>query len=581
MNLFQHSTNRFILPPGEVNEVGLIAFRRMAARALLAMTGGLLLALALPPCGLWFLAPFSLTLPVLACWRRKWPTGFLLGWLWGLGWGLPGYWFLREIDPAVPWLLAPVTALWPGVWGAMLPGLLRSAGYPAEIRLQGAAEMASYRPAPWRLWLIAAAAAGWWVVLEYTRSTMLPWNNLSTPMWRFPVILRIASAAGQYGIGFSLGFAGILTALCLLFRGNGSFRWRPWLMAPVPLLALLALATVCRPATDPATGPAADRTFRIAAIQGDISQRRNADRDQAAEALDIYLELTRQALRQDPPPDLIIWPETAVPYAYRGDHPVCARYRRELRELTGNGTPMLIGTIDFLPLDPLKTSWGITNSALLIRRGELAARYDKNHRVPYGEYIPFRSWLPDWLVRQIDMNRDLTPGRSLQPVEILPGVRAGIAICFESVFPEIARAEARRGANLLVVISNDAWYPTSSEPEQHLANAVMRSVETGLFSLRCGNNGGTLLIAPDGSLSQVAEVPGNGAPELRRGRGIGNFIITVPDRPPMTWHTRFGNWFVVLTALLAAAGWGLAAFSRYQEQRQLAALLCPANSTTP
>ena len=73
MNLFQHSTNRFILPPGEVNEVGLIAFRRMAARALLAMTGGLLLALALPPCGLWFLAPFSLTLPVLACWRRKWP----------------------------------------------------------------------------------------------------------------------------------------------------------------------------------------------------------------------------------------------------------------------------------------------------------------------------------------------------------------------------------------------------------------------------------------------------------------------------------------------------------------------------
>ena len=66
MNLFQHSTNRFILPPGEVNEVGLIAFRRMAARALLAMTGGLLLALALPPCGLWFLAPFSLTLPMLS-----------------------------------------------------------------------------------------------------------------------------------------------------------------------------------------------------------------------------------------------------------------------------------------------------------------------------------------------------------------------------------------------------------------------------------------------------------------------------------------------------------------------------------
>ena len=575
MLLKRLSALRFRVPEGERNEADRISFRRAAGRALLAASGGVLLALALPPCNLWWFAFFALTPPVLAAWRRKFLAGFGLGWLWGIGWALPGYWFLREIDPAVPWGIAPIAALWPGVWAALLPGLIRNAAYPLPLRLEGAEAMAAHKPAAWRLWLVAAAAAGLWVVLEYTRSTMLPWNNLSTPMWRFPKLLTIASAAGQYGIGFAVGFVGVLTALCALLRGGGAFRWRAWLAAPVPLLALLLFAAAVRPA------PVLNRRIvRIAAVQGDISQRRNASGAQAEEALTIYLDLTKQAQRHDSAPELIVWPETAVPYAYRGDHPVCAAYRNEVRLLTGIGAPMLIGTIDFLPLDPEEKAWGVANSALLIRRGEVAAKYDKTHRVPYGEYIPFRSWLPNWIIRKIDMNRDLTPGRSLQPVEVLPGVRAGIAICFESVFPYIARAEARRGANLLIVLSNDAWYPTSSEPEQHLANAVMRSVETGLPSLRCGNNGGTLLVAPDGSLQQVLEVPGTGAPELRRGRGIGYFDVPVPEAPPMTFHTRFGDWFVGLAALLAAAGWGLAAQSRNRERRRLTELLEPIRKET-
>ena len=107
---------------------------------------------------------------------------------------------------------------------------------------------------------------------------------------------------------------------------------------------------------------------------------------------------------------------------------------------------------------------------------------------------------------------------------------------------------------MLLVISNDAWYPTSSEPEQHLANAVARSVENGRYAVRCGNNGGSLLVCPDGSLSQILTVEGDGLPELRRGRGIGVIEVPVPPNPPMTFYTRYGEWFTVLCGLLSLAG---------------------------
>ena len=129
---------------------------------------------------------------------------------------------------------------------------------------------------------------------------------------------------------------------------------------------------------------------------------------------------------------------------------------------------------------------------------------------------------------------------------------------------------------MLLVISNDAWYPTSSEPEQHLANAVARSVETGLYSVRCGNNGGSLLISPSGVISQVLTVPGTGLPELRRGRGIGVIEVPVPQNPQMTFYTRYGEWFTVLCGLLSLAGLVAAGTGFLSFRRELLARLEPA-----
>ena len=147
-------------------------------------------------------------------------------------------------------------------------------------------------------------------------------------------------------------------------------------------------------------------------------------------------------------------------------------------------------------------------------------------------------------------------------------MRAGVAICYEGIFSYLTRAFALRGANVLVVISNDAWYPTSSEPEQHLANAVMRAVETGLPMVRCGNNGGSLVVLPTGEITQILEVPGpEKRLELRRGRGFRKLAVHVPDHPAPTFFVRFGEWILLVLAIGCAAWWGLAVRSFVARKR--------------
>ncbi len=548
-----------------------LGFRPVLRRSAWVILGGLMYAAALPPWNISVLGVFALVPPILVAAGRRPGAAAFYSFIWALAWALPSYWFLREISPAVPFLLAPVLALWPMVWGASASCLIRLLMVPAEARANGAnavAEAEKTVPA-WKIFAVAAALAAWWIVLEFSRSTMFPWNNLSTTMWQNGRFLFLASYAGQYAIGFFLAFFSAALALGIRYRrADGRIRALP---ALVILFAFwgLGMAASWQRNRDLAGREVIE--LPVAAVQGDISQRRNADESEAAEALDIYLELTRKT-EFSPRPALIVWPETAVPYAFKGGHPVSEKYRRGVRELLAErNIPMLIGSIDFRLLPKgAASNYGITNSALLLAPGPVeTGRYDKTHRVPYGEYIPFRSFLPGFFIRAIDMNRDLFPGSDYAPLNVAPGVRAGISICFESVFAYIAREEARRGANMLLVISNDAWYPTSSEPEQHLANALLRSVETGLPSLRCGNNGGTLVVSPLGKIASVLETPGGGLKHLRRGRAAGVLTVEVPKAPAMTFYTRHGEWLIVLLSIIVFAAFALALSSWAAEKKQI------------
>lgn len=423
--------------------------------------------------------------------------------------------WLNTVGFGAGWLLAAYCALYPAVWYYLYSTVLWSLK-PREIlsQDQGEAERAAALKCGAGLWqlaryrtgiAVAAVAAASWTALEWLRSwlfTGFPWNSLGISQAGTP----FAVAARLFGI-CGVSFIILFTNGLILLAGEFLRRPRRFLPAAIALTWLVMLIGTLLPAAFPAHFPPEhlkDTTLRILAIQGDVPECRVWNEQLFDMAWNRYADLTREGFRAcaETPPDLVLWPEGALPapitYA-----PFAARLRRLLAEIK---TPILLGALDIRPIpgEPPENA-PVFNTAFLLtadspilaspyaNRGEY---YDKIHRVPFGEYVPFGKYFP-WLVDAIGMGRDLTAGQYYKLFEI-KGVKIGVNICFEDAFPEISRRFAQDGANLLVTITNDCWYLKSAGAAQHRNHAILRAVETGLPLLRSGNNSDTGRISPDG-----------------------------------------------------------------------------------
>ncbi|QSH42148.1 apolipoprotein N-acyltransferase [Lentisphaerota bacterium ZTH] len=557
------------------NECYRVSWLWRIIKMLCLIASGALLSTAFPPLNWGVTAWFAIIPLYLIASEQRWPAALLSGFLWGVGWSFPAFHWLSEIDPVIPYLLAPVMACFYAVWAMFVPVLRRNIIYPLDILRKGYQGAESFTDfSPWRELVLALVLSALWCVMEWLRSDMLPWNYLSATQWQNLPLIQMCSVTGTYGLSFTICLVNITFAMAI-WNALHNYRSGSKFKRPVPFmfsLFLLMLLVVFGNSRIVKMQKARKNliSFNAGLVQGDISQRRNASDIEAQEALNIYLEQSYKLLKHMPRPDVIIWPETAVPYPYRAQGIVCSEYRYKLFQLsTAAKCPLLIGTIDFEDLPPgVNREPGTLNSAFLFdAEGSFKAKYDKVHPVPFGEYVPFRKYLPRFIINMIDMNRDLTAGNSYQPLPIHPGVLAGISICFEDVFPYISRREVLKGANLILVITNDAWYPKSSEPDQHLANAVFRAVETGVPMLRSGNNSASCLIQPSGYISDCLfkkkdpvtgrEVP---APEIR-GRRSGIIPVMVPANPELTFYARNGDLFLMLCILASVGGLLYAAWS--------------------
>ncbi len=560
-------------PEGQIGPVDELPFFRRHALynyLLLSFAGGLLFAAALPPLNLWFLGFFALAPLVWCASQLGWGKAALCGWMWGLGWALFAFQFLREIEWIVPYLLAPVIGIWPAVSGALISCVGRNLLYPAKIQAEPFETRKNWLKArvPWyRVLLFVLASAVIYTLVEWTRSRLFTWNDLSVTQWRNLLLIQICSVTGSYGVLFLVALTGSAAAALPFRKGWFIFLGVLFLLFANHVWGFMQKETI------PSRFPK-DRKWRPLLIQGDLSQRRHAGEEQFREALKVYTELTAAAAKKFPKADVIVWPESAVPVPLRSAHPWSREYAAAVQQLIADSRkPMLIGTLDFAFPLPREAAPGFTNSALYFdKEGTLRYKYDKIHRVPYGEYIPFRKYLPEFLIKMVDMGRDLTPGVNWTPLAIPDGPRVSVAICYEGVFGYLTREFARQGANVLLVLSNDAWYPRSSEPEQHLANAVMRAVETGLPMVRCGNNGGSLLVWPSGFVSQGLRAFGGDVTKrvyLQRGRSCG--IVEVPyfDAPEPTFYVKHGEWLIGVFFVFFFAFCGAAAANHLKFRKLL------------
>jgi apolipoprotein N-acyltransferase len=584
---------------GAPNEAALISRPRKALRLAGIFLAGALFSMVFPPLDWTFLSWIGLVpLFLFVLWKRP-GEAWLAGFVWGYGWSVTSFFWLREIEPFVPFLLALVLGLFPAFWAWAVPFLFKHMLVPLDTQLAGCAEERKFRAFnPAAEIFFAVALAAWWCVIEWVRSwigTGLPWNLLAATQWRNLPVIQICEFTGVYGVSF-------IVALINISLGMAWLRWsrawqsggykRPWSLIFAVIVIMAAVVTGSKSLLKVTRASAETVSLSAAVLQGNIPQCRRASDGQAQFALEKYLSLSETAVI--PKPDIVIWPETAVPYPYRGDHPLCLLYRCRLAELAQkSGVPFLIGTIDFenLPRSSVREP-NIYNSAMLVGTdGKPKDRYLKNHIVPFGEFVPFSKYFPKF-VEWVGMGRNLSRGGLFNPVEIKPGVRAGIGICFEDVFPYVSRYEALSGANMLLVITNDAWYPKSSEPEQHLANSIFRAVETRLPMLRCGNNSGSCVIQPSGNISDCIFVePGETGPDgkvsgrklltNKKGEGWAVFTIEPKTEPPLTFYTRFGDVFIIFCGVVTGLALTLSLWRWRWKSARLAALFAPPGEEEP
>ncbi|MDM7914483.1 MAG: apolipoprotein N-acyltransferase, partial [Candidatus Eisenbacteria bacterium] len=284
---------------------------------------------------------------------------------------------------------------------------------------------------------------------------------------------------------------------------------------------------------DTIDGPAG---IDVAILQPNTSREIKWDPRYREIVIDDLLRRTREAGEKRP--DLIVWPETAVPMVLLQEPVYLAQVEETVRAIH---TPLLAGTLDY---ERTPDGYLAHNSAALFGAdGRLVDRYDKQRLVPFSERMPFQKQAP-WLSSLNFGQSDFSPGSRyvLFPVE---RARIGVLICFESIFPELAQRFVAHGANLLVNITNDFWFGDTAAPVQHAEMAIFRAVETRTPLLRCANTGISMVVDPWGRVSHQTRTFVEARIDVR---------VRTVDRPRPPFHVRHGAW---LTIALTGLGGGL------------------------
>jgi apolipoprotein N-acyltransferase len=487
---------------------------------LLALGAGALTPLALAPFDIWPLALLSIALLYLGLRELRPGQAALRGWSYGFGLFAAG----------TSWVYVSIHD-----YGAASPAL---AGFLTLGFVAGLGLFFALAAARWARWLRrseapladALAFAALWLAQEVFRGWFLtgfPWLYAGYSQLDGP-LAGLAPLGGVWLISFSLALSAALLVNLPRLRARKAFL--------AVGLVLLLTPWVAGPAFKdrPWTRPAGD-SLTVAAVQGNVEQNLKWDPAQLNAQLALYRDLSFSAERVD----LLVWPETAIPVLKdlaQGYIGVMDRFARE------QGSALITG----VPVRQANERGELRYYNAITSFGDGQGTYLKQKLVPFGEYVPLQEVLRG-LIAFFDLPMsDFARGPAEQPPLLAKGYRVAPYICYEVVYPEFAAALAA-DSEILLTVSNDAWFGTSIGPLQHLQMAQMRALEAGRWMIRATNNGMTVVIDPQGRIQFEL-------PQFEQGVLYGEVL-------PMSGLTPYLQWRIWPLAILCALllGWALLA----------------------
>ena len=543
---------------------------------LAAICSGFLYAACFPPFNLTWFCWIALTPLIAAIWfsgaesRHPWLRNLLLGYVAGLTFFWIVFSWLTTVTILGWFVLEFYMAIYVAIWALFCglvrprPKINRAGSSKWEQMLSQARTSATPPQSPWtkstnnlRLALLLAAA---WTTLEWLRGWVFSgfgWNGLGVALHDNWPLIQIAELTGVAGLSFLIAFVNVIiltTAYRLVVEARTRVM-RPHFDFTFTMAAIVGVLVFGFRATQ--VSPAA-KTLRVTAVQSNVPQNQKFDPQFTRRIFDQFRRLSEIALRSNPPPELLVWPESSMPGPVLVDQ---ESYKFVMDLAADADADFLLGTID-------EDGGDVYNAAILLSEGgERVQIYRKVHLVPFGEFVPGRHTVP-LLARIVgdQVPGDFKAGKEHTVFTLTNGdVQVAPLICFEDTIGELARqfvvpTETSPGANLLVDVTNDGWFQHSAGSPQHLANAIFRCIETRRPMLRAANTGVTCFINQFGRVTQeLRDETGSTFTE-----GVLSGDIKVPSEHELTFYARHGELFAKVCGVITLIAIVLTSLTRWR-----------------
>lgn len=492
------------------------------------LSSGAALSLAMPPIGLWFCFLALVPLFVLVANTERARAAFWFGFYFAVGFfAFHLFWLpnsLSTLFGAFIWATFPPMVLILGCFWGIVTSFSRyfgGRGYGTLLLL----------PA-------------FWLLMEWARTHGIfafPWGSLGY-LWLGTPLAQAADLAGSYGLSLLTLVVSALLAAPFLQRDRRIVTLGPrkpsraWFGIPISLLLLAAgwvygLFILRQPLPTP------NRSVLL--VQGDTDPLGRALGQ--TDDVTVYTNLTRNAMTTlANPPSLVVWPEGAVIGEATLEGTAGEALRQRLQASAGNAT--LVTGMSLW--EQVNGNWQGYNRVYGLADATVTDKYDKVVLVPFGERLPFFNLLrPIYNVIYPLFGLGAytrVPGELAKPLTA-SDLTAAVYICYESVFPQIPRQQVKRGGEVLINVTNDAWFGSGNGAEQHFLMGTMRAIETRRYLLRAGNDGVTAVVDPHGKTLTRLErhIPSS---------LVGDYALMNGQTP----YVRWGDYIVWLTAIYAA-----------------------------